>query len=467
MTARLQDQPIGTPLRVLIAAGAVVLVGTATALGPLVGAAALVAVAGGLVLLGHPGLAAAVGVGLAPAVSGLGRGLPVPGLRLSEALAVAVGMAALLPYRATAPRWRAVDGFALLYVVLTATLGFLGTQRYGIELDSTAVGTLLGPVHFFLLYRAAVVGLTSEHARVWALRLTLLPAVPIALLAVAQRFSAALQDVLARLTASDMYAENLLYFAPRVTGPFPHWHVLGGYLMVVALLALALLTAPRQPVAPGIVLLAGLGVVLPALLLTLTAAVVLGFGVGAVLVVLTGHRPGRSLLAMGGAGVAGLIAGWPLVASRVADQSAGSGGGGSLVPETLSTRMTIWSEQYFPVLQGRLLLGYGPTLPPEVVWVWTESLYVSLLLRGGVPLVLAHSALFAAAYLACRQVLRDGDGSGTRAIAARTVAATTLVLVPMHGIFPYFVTTGLPHLWWGLLGLALSQDPRVRSTLRP
>lgn len=454
-----RPEPLARSLLVLFGAGSIVLVGAATALDPLLGAAALAAVAVGLALLERPQLTALLAVALVPATSGLERGFPVPGLRLSELLTVAFAAAVLLPGRRSAPRWRALDWLALLYVVATAGLGYAGALRHDIALDAAAIGTLVGPVQFLLLYRCVAVGLVTEHGRVRALRALIGPVVPVALLAVAQRFGPSrVNDLLTDVTGSTAYDENVLYFVPRVTSAFPHWHVLGGYLMIVALLLVALLSSTRQRVAPPPVLWATLALATGALLLTLTAAVALGLLAGTLLLLRTARRPGRSLLVLGGGGALALAAGWPLIAGRVSDQLTGAGD--TWVPETLSTRMEIWTEQYAPVLADRLLLGYGPTLPPEVVWRYTESLYVSLLLRGGVLLLLVHTALFAVAVLTLRP--RPGD-PGSATDAARALRAATIVLVPLHAVFPYFVTTGLPHVWWVLLALG---SPLLRDQVQ-
>jgi len=36
------------------------------------------------------------------------------------------------------------------------------------------------------------------------------------------------------------------------------------------------------------------------------------------------------------------------------------------------------------------------------------------------------------------------------------------VRIPLQLVEPYFVTTGMPHLWWALLGLVLSGSDGLR-----
>jgi hypothetical protein len=446
---------------------AVLLVGVAVAFSPLLAVGALVAVVGGVALMLSPTFGAVIAVAVVPASSGLARGLPVPGLRVSEVLTAATAAGTFVLLRPGVPRWRMVDWLAGLYVLITAVLGLLGCLTHDITMTPTVLGTLTGPLQFLLLYRSVVANATTRAIRTLALRWALTISIPVGTLAIAQRFSGAVQEFLGRLTDSTAYRDNIVYSVARVTGPFPHWHVLGGYLLVVVLLAVALLADSRQEVLPPRLLLPILGLALVAALLTLTAAVLGGAAVGAVIVAVTGPRRRKVLTVIGAVILTGALAGSPLLASRVADQRNRPGSSHTLLPETLNYRYDIWIHQYAPVLKGRLLFGYGPTIPPEVTWKYTESLYVSMLLRGGIPLLLAQLALFAAAWAACRRIYRDPESEPSRAAAARVVAATTVVLVPMHALFPYFITTGLPHLWWALLGVALAGEIETGDRLRP
>jgi hypothetical protein len=55
------------------------------------------------------------------------------------------------------------------------------------------------------------------------------------------------------------------------------------------------------------------------------------------------------------------------------------------------------------------------------------------------------------------------EAEGERAAVAEALAVATVVFIPLHLVEPYFVTTGMPHLWWALLGLALAVPlPAVR-----
>ncbi len=67
--------------------------------------------------------------------------------------------------------------------------------------------------------------------------------------------------------------------------------------------------------------------------------------------------------------------------------------------------------------------------------------------------------------------MRCGRGSAAgeadRSAVAEALAVATVVFIPLHLIEPYFVTTGMPHLWWALLGLALAEPVSRRATGTP
>ena len=86
-----QEWPLG--LRLLVWLVTCLAVAAGAAVHPLVGAGVALAVVLGLVLLDRPVLAALLAVSVAPAVSGLARGLVIPGVCLSELLIIAAAAA--------------------------------------------------------------------------------------------------------------------------------------------------------------------------------------------------------------------------------------------------------------------------------------------------------------------------------------------------------------------------------------
>ena len=61
---------------------------------------------------------------------------------------------------------------------------------------------------------------------------------------------------------------------------------------------------------------------------------------------------------------------------------------------------------------------------------------------------------------------RSDSDPPERAATAEALAAASVVFVPLHLLEPYFVTTGMPHPWWALLGLAMARSsvPRITAS---
>ena len=456
-----QDWP--TAVRLCVWAAACMAVAAGTALSPVVGAAMAVAVAGGLFLLHRPVVAALLAVAVAPAVSGLARGLPVPGARLSEVLIAGTAVLVLLMTRIDEPPWRAVDWLLLLYALATLGLGTAGALLHDIPFNGESISDLVMPFQFLLVLRAATTALRRPQDRVRALRWTLWAGAAVAALAIAQRFVPPVQAVVVALTGSDNYAFNELYFVSRATGPFPIWHFLGGYLLLVALLAVALLVHADRTVLSRRALVLVLVLTTTGIVLTLTFAVLFGLVLGFIVLALWSGR-GRVWLSRGAAvGLAAGIVTSPLIGARLRDQQA-PGAEDSLVPQTLSFRWEVWTEQYFPAMRGQWLFGYGPGIPPEISWRFTESVYITYLLQGGLVLLVLFLVQQYVLFRSMRELRWHGDS--TRTAVASAVAAMVVVLLPLHAVFPYMVGLGLPQLLWALAGVAMAGLPGEEPLLR-
>jgi hypothetical protein len=445
-------------LRIFVLVAAIVCVGGGAAFGILYGVAGLVAVGVGLVLLRRPDIAAISMISLSPALSGLRRGLPVPGVRISEMLVVSAAVVVLLLGKHKRARWNAFDWLFLAYAVGNLAFNSIGAALHHIPLDSTALGVLISPFQFLLIFRVARTALNTPAIRERALRWIIVASVPVSGLAVAQRFGGTpVVNLITSITDSDNFGSNETFYVARVTGPFSHWHLLGGYLMVVTLLMVALMMEQhRIRVLPMPVMLAVMALNLTAIILTLTITIILGVIVAVVVLALMTGRAGRYLGYGSIALTVSAAAASPLFASRLSDQFASNAasGGSPYIPQTMSYRINVWVNQYGPALHNHWVAGYGPAIPTSVTWKYTESLYISLLLRGGIPLLLIFMAFQGGMYFAARKQLKAPDPS--QQAAARVVAAICIVLVPMHAIFPYFTSVGLPHIVCGLAGLMLA-----------
>jgi hypothetical protein len=440
--------------------------GAATSVRPVYGAVTAVAIAVLLVGLARPTAIAYALVALAPITPGLRRGLVVPNLRISEILIA--GSAALVittAGRTAHGRWRALDGFAALYVALTLGLGLITATLYGHSLSTDNINKLLGPVQFFLLYRTVRLALPQPEQRSRALSVLLLSSAPVALITVLQQFNIGptrgwIIALTASVTAPGSGASGII----RATGPFAHYHSLAGYLVVIILLAVALLFTPDQTVLRRRLLVpltaaAGIALVCTATLVTLAAGMV-----GVLILAIRARQPFKLLLLLGGVSLAGLTGIGPNLSRRVSGQLEGKlptytlKATQSWLPPNVAFRVQVWRDQYLPVVNQHLLLGYGPGVPASVTWDSTESLYITLLMRGGVPLLLAFIGLVIAIWMAARAAERSPE-SQDRALGM-TLTTVVIVMTFMHLIHPYFTDAGFPHALWILLALLPS---RVRS----
>jgi hypothetical protein len=442
-------------------------------------AAAMTAIAAALTVGVLPAVALLLGIGLllavafnellglvllaalVPITSGIARGLPAPGFRISELLVGGVGIVLLTTARQTA-RWTAVDWLALLYAAATFTLGGYDVLDRGASLSSDDLGLLVGPLQFLLLYRAVLVTARTPERRRLVLRLVVVASVPVSLLAIGQQLNVlGLRGLMVTLTGVDHQSGSVTGdLTARATGPFPHWHNLGGYLFMVLLAVAAVLIRRVPGVLPTPWLLTIGALDLAGLVESLSIAPMVGVLAGTlVLAVWLGGVTRVVLAVSAGLLVAALIFG-PQIDARYEQQFARAPGseGSAFVPQTIAYRYDLWTSQLLPGLEGRWLTGYGPDLPPDIQsFPYTESLYIGLLFRGGVILLAAWIALAAAMGAAGRRSTHDRDPL-QHALGA-TVATAIVCLLFMQTIEGYFVDSGTPHVLWILLGLLAVREP--------
>lgn len=447
--------PLSAPAFLAVGLAAMVATGVAVTLGPLPAVATTTATAGALAVLRRPELGGYTLVALVPVLSGVRRGLPVPGLRPSEALVVGLGGLLLLTSRRhQLAKWTGVDWALLIYAAVSALVPAAHLALRGGGLSLEALSPVLLPLQFFLLYRAVRTTIVTHGQRRVALRLLLGASVVVAAIATVQQLDIGparriVQEITnAEVLTSYGYTQNA-----RATGPFQHWHPLAGYLTVMILLGVSLLLDARQRVMSR----RGLVVVLVAatvgLMLSVTFTSMLGVLLG---IAILGWRTQTLRRVLAGAAVAALAAAvvfGPVLLDRVERQYVEQSGVArtSLVPQTIGKRIEVWSKEYRPALAGRWLLGYGPDLPNGVRWTHTESLYITLLLRGGLVLLAAFSLSMIALGRAAR---RCTDVVPTERVSNLALAAAIAVLWPMHLLYPYLAGSGMAQPFYVLAALA-------------
>jgi hypothetical protein len=91
-----------------------------------------------------------------------------------------------------------------------------------------------------------------------------------------------------------------------------------------------------------------------------------------------------------------------------------------------------------------------------------ESLYISLLLRGGLPLLLLYGGLM---WLMGRQAFYS---HGDRRPLGRAMVVIILALIFMHTQENDFLNAGFPQVWWGLACVLFAGTTiRVRGSKGP
>ena len=443
------------------AVGGGAVVGAGRAQGPPAAVAARAVALAGILAIRWPLAGAYLLVAVVPVVSGLRRGLPVPGLRVSELVVAGLATLLLLTVETRRARpWTVFDWAALAYCAATLVLGGAALLDRGAPVTLEAVSTLAGPFQFLLLYRAVLAVVRTEAERRRAFALVLLGSVPVSLLALLQFAGiGGVGPMLDGLTGAGGLAlhSDAAGIVHRTTGVFPHWQMLAGYLFVIVVAGLAALLSPDRgplpkPATAGIALLA-LGAMVS------TGTFVTAFGViGAAFVLGAWYRRvGRVVAGLGAVAAAALALFGSLIAERVAfsfDTAPGADRP-AFVPQSIDYRLDLWTEELLPAIAGRWMTGWGPDLPSSLSFEYTESMYITLLFRGGIPLLLVYGLLMLALAGAAWR-LAAGTAWGFDRMLGRTVVVLVALLAVLHLLEPYFVTSGLPHLTWILAALAMS-----------
>jgi O-antigen ligase len=239
----------------------------------------------------------------------------------------------------------------------------------------------------------------------------------------------------------------------RATGPFAIWHDLGSYLFVIVMLGVSLLVnqswqVMRPRILVGIVVLAGI-----ALITTVTITPIAGTAVG-VLVLAATARPRKERVVRAAALIVFLsVAFAPVLLARYKEQFTVQAPIKQIpyLPQTLNFRIAVWTTEWLPVLAKHLTTGYGPGTPPNLGFTYTESVYITLLLRGGLPLLFLYAGLMLTLAWQARDLRDDPDVE--RRATAQVLFVVIVLAAFMQLTTNYFVNAGFPFLFWILAGL--------------
>jgi hypothetical protein len=440
-------------------AGALAIAGAGLVVGgPGLGLLAALAMLAAWALSGRPLVSAYALAAIVPVTSGLSRGVPIPGLRVSEVLTMGLGALILVTadHRRDS-RWTAVDAALALYALASFALGLLSRYEASVAVTTDDLGVVSGPLQYLVFFRALALALNTPAARRGGLLVALAASVPISGLAIAQGLSPSVDAFVKSLTGYEVETYGRAGGLERATSLFPHFQVLSAYLAAIVLTGFALVVlgglGRRARWATGaMTALAGV-----ALVETVTLTTIAGTVAGVVAIAAASPERKRWLGGLAVAGAVLAVAFSGTLGHRIAQQSSTTAGTvGSdrnpLVPQTVAYRYEVWTRQSLPVIEEHALLGVGPTLPESVAWKSTESMYITLLFRGGLVLLGAFLLVIGALVRSGWRARRLRDPCGRAAGVALLVLSA--LLVPMCFIQPYLTYGGVSHVLFLLAAAA-------------
>lgn len=422
-------------------------VGVVAAKHPVLALLALIFAAGTCVVISRPFYGVMALAVAAPVVSGTKNGLLVPHLRLSQALIIWIAPLVILCARRPVRGWGPLEWLGLAYALGALLLGGFDVWRQSFPFSSSNIDKLVGPFQYLLLLRATRVTVRTEREVALVVRALLLASLPVCGLALLQGFGVTwAQDLAHNITGAN---EGHL---DRAVGVFTNWQVLAGYLLSVGLLAVAVAAFRVRTILPArqavwLSVIIGL-----ALARTLTIGALVGWlAASGALLMMSGRvrLTARGVSAVCGAALAAVA----LVLAARYHQEFGTRAGeasNGIIPNTVMDRIHNWTRQYLPALAGRWVTGYGPGIPPNATWQFTDSVYVTIVLRGGLLLLGLYAGLMTGfAAVAFRVKQRSGQAG---ALAAALITLV-IVLIPLQVLATYFTTSGLPEVIWILAAL--------------
>jgi hypothetical protein len=370
-------------------------------------------------------------------------------------------------------RWRLLDTAAIAFVLAHFALSLIAAYADSRALSGDDLNVLVGPLQFYLYYRALALTLTTPQLRGMALIVLLGASIPVSISVLAQQVLPGFDALLHSISGYVRDADTSTTLS-RATGPFAHFQVLSAYLTAIVLMSVATLLYGREIPRSRPIAIAALGLAIVALVQTVTLTSMIGALVGS-LALVAGHPRRWRMLAGVAAMVVGLsVAFAPLLATRIDEQTATvtsnrASARNPIVPQSVAFRYDIWTKESLPAIREHLLLGTGPTIPAGVGWRSTESMYITLLFRGGVVLLVVWLALMAALLHAGSRRFDSSDV--TQRVAGRALVTLVAVLLVMQLIQPYLTYGGVSHVLWFLAALVVVNPDLYRAfrapTVRP
>ena len=424
------------------------------ALLPLLAAGALAVAALWLLTVWRPAIGC-VALALAiPLTGGIPRGTVIPLLRINEVLLLIVAAGVLVH---GLPRRRPLTFIGLDLAVLAFCLGGVlipaaALKLGGADTDTGVWTTVLSPFQYLIVYLLfSRLQLGEGELRV-LLNVTLLSSVIVALVAVAELVNApGVRNLILTYYPPPPAAPGTVGSVYRPTSLLGHFSAVGAFALFNLTLALAL-AAARQRGFSSIWLGVVMALNAAAMLATETWAPLLVAPLAILIVVLyTRHLPWQLALAPPAFLVA-VVAFWSSVSARLLEQQ---GVRGSLLPESLQTRVGYWQDFFLPALVNQhAWLGTGTVVPSEVprpLVDFIDNGYLWMAYRAGLAGVLLM-LLVLGAITVTGLSLASSSQSWHRAVGATCVAVVVSVAL-LEVTSEYLTFTSVTQEFWMLSGL--------------
>lgn len=408
-------------------------------------------------------------VGIAAAAVGVALPLLTWPLTFSNILIVIVFVTMMLrraDMNVLRVRLGALDALFLIY------LGWrLFAELYNAaQLDHpVSLGTLFELIVVYFAFQIARASITSLQTFIAFLKGVLLPSIPVAILGPLQVAGVdQVHNFLVNWTSSQGLQSRLERDASlRATSTIGHWTALGGYLLVVITLACVLLVLIRRTeqklsaYALAILLIAVLGQVSTFTFATIAVS-------GAVLVVtaiLVGLRP-IVVIPLVGVTLVGLQFFQSQFEDRVLRQAAESNytDRWDWLPETLSYRMWVWTEQTIPAIAERPLTGWGVNVynfdwvwrPASLVWTSPESEWMRTAISVGIVGLAIQVAMLLVVWF---QVLPAARAAVDKAVLPFRIGFLGLMVISFT--HSHLTNRGVPLLLWVGIGALVAVGQRI------
>ncbi len=431
-------------------------------------------------------------LGIAACTTGVSAGIgPLRLWHLLVLTALFVSQIGMDPRQALRFRPTTFDFIVPAFVATLAVVEAINSADLEYEFD---LGAILSYVFLYFGYLAArSVGGSRSATLIFLARFSL-PAIPLAFLSAAQVLGVSSVTTLLLTLAPSEGASSRLEDGrlTRATGLIGHWTGFGAYVLLIVVAATAILIAThrtdrqdegatastrRYRTLAGILLACAF----ISAIATLTFSVVL---VAAAIVLLSTRSAGlrvRFVAAASGASAAAAAVFGTLINNRVEQQFGEMRRSTDWLPEwvpnTLSYRLRIWTEETIPMIQLRPLTGWGNGVyggtsgsleiqriyPPLLAWRSAESQWLGFAMSYGAAGLAGLLLILLAIIVVLLRAAKQGNSSF---IAWPLIICTVGAFIAAFTV-PIFTNRGLPLPLWILFGLATASYMRSAPPVQP